>query len=359
MKVLMQRSAVLIGISTVAALLAVACGRENTSAVVAANEKAAVPAAAPPQASKGAVTATIAPEDIAPPASRTGGFDGQKAYEYTAKLVSFGPRPPGSDAIRQTQSYIARQLKGFGCSVDADDFHAPTPIGDLAMKNIVAKIPGAGRGIILLMTHYDTIRLPGFVGADDGGSSSGLMLEMARVLCSNKMKPANSVWIAFVDGEEDQQNFTTAQEAQNTWNDPDTTYGSRELAARMELSGDLKRTRALILADMVGQKNLRVQPEANSTKWLSDLVWETAARLDYKDVFVPAEIGGIVDDHGPFLKRGVPSVDVIELGGYMPGSDMPYWHTTQDTMDKLSPQSLAITGHVILESVSELQRKFK
>jgi Peptidase family M28 len=345
-----------ISFSVLLALVAASCGRGNGNAVAEANGSTSASSASdaqPPQAAP-----AIALEDKARPASQTGGFDGQKAYDYTAKLVSFGPRPPGSDAIHRTQAYIISELKGFGCNVDADDFHAPTPVGDLLMKNIVAKIPGTGRGIILLMTHYDTVRLPGFVGADDGGSSSGLMLEMARLLCANKMKPASSVWIAFVDGEEDQQNFTTAQQAQTTWNDPDTTYGSRELAARMDLSGDLKHIRALILADMIGQKGLRIQPEANSTKWLSDLVWRTAERLGYNDIFVRGEIGGIIDDHGPFLKRGVPSVDIIDYNGYVSGSSMPYWHTTEDTMDKLSPKSFAVVGHVILETVAELQKKF-
>lgn len=351
MKLKIRWRACWIGVAILAGMAVVACAHESASDVAASE--------APPKGAAAASTATVAPvisqDEKAPPASQTGGFDGQKAYDYTAKQVSFGPRPPASDAIRQTQAYLVGQLKGFGCRVDTDDFHAPTPIGNLAMENIVAKIPGTGKGIILLMTHYDTIRLPGFVGADDGGSSSGLMLEMARVLCGSRVKHANSVWIAFVDGEEDQQNFTSAEEARNTWNDPDTTYGSRELAARMSLSGDLKRTRALILADMVGQKNLRVQPEANSTQWLADLVWTTADRLHYENTFVPKEVGAVTDDHGPFLKRDVPSVDIIEADWL---TNYPYWHTTEDTMDKLTPKSLAITGHVILESVSELQKKF-
>lgn len=339
-------------VAVLGGMAVVACAHESASGV-AASEPAANSAATAPAA---AAAPAIPPDEKAPPASQTGGFDGQKAYDYTARQVSFGPRPPASEAIRQTQAYLVSELKTFGCNVDTDDFHAPAPIGELAMKNIVAKIPGAGKGIILLMSHYDTLRLPGFVGADDAGSSTGLMLEMASVLCGAKAKQPNSVWIALVDGEEDQQDFTTAQEAKTTWNDPDTTYGSRELAARMDLSGDLKRTRALILADMIGQKNLRVQPEANSTRWLADLVWDTADRLHYEDIFVPKETSAVTDDHGPFLKRGVPSVDIIEadwLTGY------PYWHTTEDTMDKLSPKSFAVTGYVILESVSELQKKFR
>ncbi len=338
-----------------AALLAVACGRGNASSSAAAS--AATSVAVSENSSQATTSApAIAPEDKAPPASQTGGFDGQKAYDFTAKLVSFGPRPPASDAIHRTQDYIISTLKGFGCAVDTDDFHSPTPVGDLAMKNIIAKVPGTGQGIILLLTHYDTVRLDNFVGADDGGSSSGLMLEMARQLCAATTKQPNAVWIAFLDGEEEQMNFASAQQAQTIWNDPETTYGSRELAAKMAVAGELKRTRAVILADMVGQKNLEVQPEANSTKWLADVVWKTADRLRHKDVFVPTQVSAITDDHGPFLKRGVPAVDIIELGGYQ---TLGYWHSTDDTMDKLSPKSLAIVGHVTLESVSELQQKFR
>lgn len=284
--------------------------------------------------------------EAAPPASATGGFDGAKAYGHVAKLVSFGPRPPESAGIRQAQDYIRSQLKGFGCVVEEDDFHAATPLGSLEMKNMVAKIPGTGPGIILLLTHYDTKRVPDFVGAEDGGSSTGLMLEMARVLCAGKTQP-NAVWIAFLDGEE-------AQLAE--WTDTDSVYGSRELAARLALSGDLKRVRAVILADMIGQKNLEIVREANSTKWLTDLVWKAAVRLGYQDVFVSHEPEAIDDDHDPFLHRGVPAVDLIDLSGYQA---LGYWHTAEDTLDKISPRSLAITGHVILASLGELQAKFR
>lgn len=354
MKVKTRWHAGWIAVATLAGMAVVACAHESANAVAAAE---ATPNAAGTASTAGAPP-VIPQNEKAPPASQTGGFDGQKAYDYTAKQVSFGPRPPASDAIRQTQDYLVNQLKGFGCHVDTDDFHAPTPIGNLAMKNIVAKIPGAGQGIILLMTHYDTLRLPGFVGADDAGSSTGVMLEIARLLCGAKAKQPNSVWIAFVDGEEDQTDFTSVQQAQNTWDTNDTLFGSRELAARMDLSDDLKRTRAVILADMVGQKDLQIPPEASSTKWLVNLVWGTAGRLGYSNVFVRQQVGEITDDHDPFLQHHVPSVDIIELGGYMPGSSAPYWHTPQDTMDKLSPKSLAISGHVILESVAELQKKF-
>jgi Zn-dependent M28 family amino/carboxypeptidase len=169
------------------------------------------------------------------------------------------------------------------------------------------------------------------------------MIEMARQLCGKK--GPNSVWIAFLDGEE----------AFVNWNqDNDHTYGSRELAARMALSGDLKRVRAVILADMIGQYNLSIQRQSDSPKWLNDLVWKTAARLGYKDIFVSQETQ-TSDDHDPFLERGVPALDIIDLNDYISAG---YWHTAQDTLDKVSPRSVAIVGHVILESVDELQKKF-
>jgi Peptidase family M28 len=328
-------------------LLFLGCGANGGASSASNSATAAV-------AGSSTVAPTIPAADAAPPASQTGGFDGAKAYGYVVKLVSFGPHPPDTPAIRNVQTYIRSQLKSFGCPVNVDDFHAQTPIGTLSMENIVAKIPGTGPGIILLLTHYDTLRLANFVGADDSGSSSGLMLEMASLLCKAK-ENHNGVWIAFLDGEEDQQNFETAQQAQTTWNNDDTTYGSRELAARMDLSGETKNTKAVILADMIGQRILKIDRDSNSTPWLQDLVWKTADRLGYGKLF-NTEKSSVTDDHIPFIERGVPAVDVIDLNSYIQEG---YWHTTQDTLDKLSPRSIAIVGHVILASVNELQDKFR
>ena len=326
-----------VGVPALAAFLTIACGHD-----------AARPDASPAStASAGATTAaqaSVGPEDVAPPASETGGFDGSKAYEFTAKVVGFGPRPPTSDALHKTQNYIRSQLQSFGCAMDEDDFHASTPIGSLAMKNIIAKTQGAAKGIILLLTHYDTLRMDRFVGAVDGGSSTGLMLEMARLLCNaSANKQPNSVWIGFLDGEEALVNWHK---------DNDNTYGSRELAARLATSGELKRIHAVILADLIGPKNPKFRRESNSTRWLTDLVWRTASRLGYGDIFVSDELA-VADDHDAFLNRGVAAVDIIDL------NDIPYWHTLEDTLDQVSPRTLGIAGHVILESVNELQKKFR
>jgi glutaminyl-peptide cyclotransferase len=288
--------------------------------------------------------APAAPPQAAPPASSTGGFDGQRAYQYVADIVAIGPHSAGTDGSHRAQAYIVSKLKSFGCPVDQEDFHTPSPIGTVAMENIVAKIPGASPDIVLLTTHYDSKLLPGFVGANDGGSSTAVALEMARLLCARKN--ALTFWIAFFDGEEA---FNPTD-----WVDPDNTYGSRELAARMSVSGDLGRMKAMLLVDMIGGRDLTIKRESNSTPWLTDMVWSTAGRLGYGSTFVSAK-STIEDDHLPFLARKAAAVDIIDL-------ETPqregFWHTNADTLDKVSPVSMAIVGHVLIEVVPQLEQKF-
>ncbi len=255
------------------------------------------------------------------------------------KLVALGQRQSGSPGIRLAQDYIRTQLKSFGCSVEEDNFESSTPVGRIPMKNIVAKIPGMSTSVVLLLTHYDTKRQANFVGANDSGSSTGLMLEMARQLCGKKH--GVSVWIAFLDGEE----------ALVEWSEKDGTYGSRQLAAQLALSNELKRVKAVVLADMIGDRDLAIKRESQSTTWLTDVVWNTAKRLGYEKHFI-SESQSIEDDHVPFLRRGVPAVDLIDY-------DYPPWHTPQDTLDKVSARSLGVVGHVILESLKELEKKVR
>jgi len=285
-------------------------------------------ASAPPQA-----------VEEAPPAEETGGFEGKRAFALVAKQVSFGPRPSGSPALAHLQEYLLSELKSYGCNVETDDFSADTPVGRLRMKNILVKIPGEKPGVILLGTHYDTFLMENFVGADDGGSSTALMLELARLLCPQRGKYA--VWIAFFDGEE----------AMKHWSDTDSRYGSRQMAARLSTSGDIKKIRAFLLADIVGGRKAQFLRESSSTPALVDLVWNTAAMLGYSAIFRNGETSA-QDDHDSFLKRGVPAVDVI--GDF---TNNGYWHTSQDSLDKISPRTLAIVGHVFRESVKQLQSK--
>jgi glutaminyl-peptide cyclotransferase len=285
------------------------------------------------------------------PLSATGGFDGARAYEHVRQLVEIGPRPPGSDGIHRAQGYIIGQLKSFGCQVEEHDFHGSTPLGDVAMKNIVAKIPGTGSDIVLYATHYDTLRMANFVGADDGGSGTGTMLELARLFCARKAKITTSVWIVFFDSEEAQGQWTDKNSVQ--WTNTNSTYGSREMAASMALSGNLKQVKAMILADLIGPSNLKIKRDTNSTRWLTDLIWATAARLGYGSVFVDESTTVSGDDHLSFIRRGVPGCDIIDFD-----IQPTYWHTPQDTLDKVDPRSLAIVGHVFVETLSALEKKF-
>ena len=311
----------------VASLFLAACGGKGAVTSEATSEAAAAPASTPQ------------PQQTAPPADKTGGFDGQRAFQHVSDLVAIGPRTAGTEGNHRAQDYIIGQLKAFGCPVDPEAFHTPTPLGDMEMRNVLVKIPGTSPDILLFLTHYDTKRLPNFVGADDSGSSTGVMLELARLLCARKN--ALTIWLAFLDGEE----------AFNLeWKDPDNTYGSRELAARMALSGDLSRTKAVLLVDMIGSRDLRIKRDTNSTSWLTDLVWSTASRLGYGDIFV-SNATAVEDDHIPFVRRSVASVDIIDL-------EIPYWHTPQDTLDKLSARSLAVVGHVLIAVVPQLEQKF-
>ncbi|HVA94464.1 MAG TPA: M28 family metallopeptidase [Candidatus Dormibacteraeota bacterium] len=313
-----HRTALLVGIFAILGL--VACGHSSSTA-----DAQGARAAFPP----------------APPASATGGFDGERAYKQVEALTAIGPHSAGSEGIHRAQAYIIAQLKSFGCPVDEEDFHVPsTPVGDVAMKNIVVKIPSSNPNIILYASHYDTKRIPNFVGADDGGSSTGVLLELARVLCARKN--TQTIWLAFFDGEE-------AFNMQ--WADPDNTYGSRQMAATLALSGELPRVKAMVLVDMVGPANPVYKRESNSTPWLTDIIWSTAARLGYGNVFVNDRTT-IEDDHLSFLSRGVPATDIIDL-------DVPYWHTTRDTIDKIDPRTLAITGHVLLASLPEIEKKIQ
>jgi glutaminyl-peptide cyclotransferase len=264
---------------------------------------------------------------------------GASALEFTRRAVAFGPRPAGSEANRALQAYILSQLKMWRCEVLEDAFTAATPRGPIAMKNIIAKFPGKSGRAIAVTGHFDTKLFPGrkFVGASDGGSSTGLLLEIARTLAGQPH--TDDVYIVFFDGEE----------AFGDWSDTDSVYGSRHLAERWKKDGTLTRLKALINLDMIGDKNLNIRQEMNSTAWLRRLFWNTAADLGYQ-AFFPNEQIATDDDHMPFIKMGVPAIDIIDF-------DYPPWHTDNDTMDKLSAQSLEIVGTVTLEVVRRLERQ--
>ncbi|MGA3189879.1 MAG: M28 family peptidase [Bryobacteraceae bacterium] len=266
-------------------------------------------------------------------------FSGASAFKYTQSAVGFGPRPSGSAANRELQAYIRTQLRMLKCELIEDPFVGKTPKGDVPMTNIIAKFPGKSGHAIVVTGHFDTKLFPGrkFVGANDGGSSTGLLLELARALSGSTR--VDDVYVVFFDGEE----------AVNDWTETDSVYGSRHLAYKWKADGILAQIKALINVDMIGDKSLGILIEENSTASLRKLVWNTASDLGYKAYFL--DTGEKVDDdHMPFLKLGVPSLDLIDF-------DYPPWHKDSDTMDKLSVKSLEIVGTVVLESVKRLERQ--
>lgn len=274
--------------------------------------------------------------------ARAADFNGAEALAFTRRLVAFGPRPSGSEAIRKTQDYIVGELKGLGCQVTQDDFSGSTPLGPTPMKNIIARLPGKSGKIVVISGHYDTKSMPGtfFVGANDGGSSAGFLLEMAKVLAP-EARP-DEVRLVWFDGEE----------AVGQWSEYDSLYGSRHLAERWAADGTLVRVKALINVDMIGDRDLDILNDMNSSGPLRELVWSVADRLGYGKHFLRYE-GSVEDDHIPFLRYGVNAVDLIDLD-YGPHNS--FWHTDQDTVDKISAESLQIVGRVVLETLKELER---
>ena len=279
---------------------------------------------------------------VAVAAAQAADFNGGEALAFTKRLVSFGPRPSGSDAIRKTQAYILGELKALGCQVIQDDFTGSTPLGPTPMKNIIARFPGKSGKSVVITGHYDTKSMPGtfFVGANDGGSSGAFLLEMAKALAHDARK--DEVQLVWFDGEE-----AIAQ-----WSEHDSLYGSRHLAERWSTDGTLARVKALINVDMIGDRELEILNDMNSSGPLREMVWRVADRLGYGKHFLRYQ-SAIEDDHIPFLRRGVNALDLIDLN-YGPNNS--FWHTDKDTVDKLSAESLEIVGRVVLETLKELER---
>ena len=266
-------------------------------------------------------------------------FSGVEALKYTGQAVAFGERTAGTPANAKLRAMIHKSLAADGCTVVDDSFNATTPKGAVTMTNIIAKFPGKSGKAIAITGHFDTKPMPGFVGANDGGSSTGFLLEFAAAL--NGRPHQDDIYLVFFDGEE----------AFGEWSDTDSIYGSRHLATKWAADGTLKSLKALINVDMIGDKDLHLVWEENSHAGLRKLVWDTADALGYSDAF-PRHGGPVGDDHMPFIREGVRSLDLIDFDY---GANNAYWHSTQDTMDKLGAQSFEVIGKVLLRVVTELE----
>jgi Zn-dependent M28 family amino/carboxypeptidase len=321
----MSSATALLAVCVLAATIA--CNRNKTDAPASASASESNPVAS-------TASAPVPPTAETPDAPR---INAARAMQYTKEVTALGARPIGSANHKKLEDYIVAHLKGD--PVEDDAFTADTVEGKFPVRNIVAKYPGTKDGIIVIAGHYDTVyslRNTKFVGANDGGSSTAILLEIANQL-RGKKRDGYSVWLVWTD----------AEEAVRQWSDADSLYGTKHLAAKWQQDGTIKKIKAFLLADMIGDADLNIERETNSTPWLEDLVYQAATRLGYQSHFFARTLE-IEDDHLPFVKLGVPCADIIDLDY---GYNNVFHHSVEDTMDKLSPKSLQIAGDVILETV--------
>jgi glutaminyl-peptide cyclotransferase len=266
-------------------------------------------------------------------------FDSNRAWGHLQHVVSIGPRPAGSAAIEQTRKYIREQLTAMEFKAAEQAWDDETPLGKVHMVNLIVTIPGASRNRLAITGHYDTklFREFPFVGASDGGSSTAFLIEMARVLKARKN--ALTIDLIFLDGEE----------AVLEWRGNDHTYGSRHYVEAARRDGSLASLKAMVLIDMIGDRDLGIRRDSYSTPWLTDIIWQTAAKMKLSNYFLPAPTT-VEDDHLPFLSAGVPSVDIIDL-------DYDAWHTRRDTLDNVSARSLQVVGDVLLAALPQIEQR--
>jgi glutaminyl-peptide cyclotransferase len=266
-------------------------------------------------------------------------LSGEKAFAHVQRLVDFGPRPAGSEAIEKSRRYIEDQLRRFGWQITRQAFSDETPRGKVQFVNLIAQFPDRGHTApsFLLCSHYDTKTFDAikFVGANDGGSSTGLLLELARVIGQHPNLAAK-VELVFFDGEEAYDHFS----------DTDGLYGSRYYAKHL---GSGRQFRGGILFDMVGDRSLEITLPADSPSEMARDIFEAAEALKLRSYFTYLD-REMIDDHSPLNAIGVSTIDVIDF-------DYPWWHTAGDTMDKISAQSLQIVGSVALHYLSEVALK--
>lgn len=273
-------------------------------------------------------------------------LQGSAVMREVESFVALGPRVAGTDGARKAADYIAHRLGQLGLAPETDEFLEVTSSGTNVFRNVVARLPG-GEDRILLLAHYDTKGAIGdrFVGANDSGSGVGVLLALAAVLrpAAGATRVGPAVWLVFLDGEECRVSYGPA----------DGLHGSRHLAARLRASGEAGRVRAVILLDMIGDRDLRVSIPRNGSPELTSLVFSAATAQGCRTNFALLP-GAILDDHQPFLDAGMPAVDLIDFEyGSRPGLN-DYWHTERDTLDKLSPDSLETVGRVVMRTINAL-----
>jgi len=276
-------------------------------------------------------------------------FNGNRAYQYAQQFVNCGPRWNGSSGHVCAENFLKKQFAKD--NLEEDSFTTNTSAGVMSMHNFIVKFPGRKNGIIVVASHYETnywLRDTNFVGANDGAATTGFLIELANHLRGHTLD-GNSIWLVFFDGEES---------IQSQWSDSDALFGSRHLAARWDRDGTLKRIQAFLLMDMIGDKSLDIVREQNSTPWLLDLV-DQAAKKEGDQSYFFASTTAVEDDQLPFVQRGVPVADIIDIdyGPHTVAHPDGYHHTPEDTMDKISAHSLTVVGQTVLETIHLLNQR--
>lgn len=273
------------------------------------------------------------------------GFDGSKAFAETESLVRIMPRDSGTEGAQRAAVHLEKKLKNLGLDTSVDSFVDKTPFGDVTFHNVLGRLPGKTKQMIVIGSHFDTKSgiSPDFQGANDSGSSSGVLLELARVL--SEVAPLQTGFLfAFFDGEE----------CRGEYGPSDGLHGSRRLAKQLYDEGQSRSVEAVIILDMIGDKNLTIELPKNSSNVLVKKLLSAAHETGCRSLF---SLGtqSVLDDHVPFLLNGMPAIDIIDFEyGSAPGLN-DYWHTTEDSMDKLSPQSLQIIGDTVLHMIESFQ----
>jgi glutaminyl-peptide cyclotransferase len=270
-------------------------------------------------------------------------FDGQRAFAEVEALGQFSPRDAGTENGLRAARHILNRLESFGVTAKIDRFADSTPVGEKTFRNVIGEIPGRTDRWLILGSHFDT--MPGienFQGANDSGSSTGVLLELARILSDTT--PETGIRFAFFDGEEGIAHYVPG----------DGLHGSRHMARQLVESGERKKITAMVLLDMVGDKDLNFTIPQNSDGKLVKALIDAAYAAGHRERISLATQTVIIDDHVPFLEVGIPAIDLIDFRfGSKPGLN-DHWHTAADNLESISAESLQITGEITMELLQTL-----
>jgi glutaminyl-peptide cyclotransferase len=269
-------------------------------------------------------------------------LSGKRALKEVERLVKISPRDAGTTGANQAAQHIASRLTTFGYRPAVNTFLSACPSGESLFFNVIAERKGLRDEWIVIGSHFDTKSGlgPEFQGANDSGSSTGLLLELARHLRFHR--PDLSIMFAFFDGEECMVHYSTN----------DGLHGSRQLARRLKKSG--RKIHGVIILDMVGDKDLTLTIPSNVDYELLGHAFDAAQEMGQRDRLMM--YSEMLDDHCPFIEAGYPAIDLIDFFyGASPGLNN-FWHTPEDSLDKLSPESLQFTGDLVLNMINRISQ---